>query len=110
MYTIKQAALRTGLSIPTIRAWERRYGVVAPSRTAAGYRLYDDNAIARLNAMRSLVEIDGWRPSQAAERVDAPGLDLASVSSRVGARAWDRETDPTAGRTTADTAVDAFVA
>ena len=30
MYTIKQAAARTGLSIPTIRAWERRYGVVSP--------------------------------------------------------------------------------
>ena len=29
MYTIKQAAARTGLSVPTIRAWERRYGVVS---------------------------------------------------------------------------------
>ena len=28
MYTIKQAAIRTGLPIPTIRAWERRYGVI----------------------------------------------------------------------------------
>lgn len=71
MYTIKQAAVRTGLNVPTIRAWERRYGVVRPSRTAAGYRLYDDEAIARLLAMRRLVDGDGWRPSQAAERVIA---------------------------------------
>ena len=44
MYTIKQAAARTGVAVPTIRAWERRYGVVSPARTAAGYRLYDEDA------------------------------------------------------------------
>ena len=81
MYTIKQAAARTGLSIPTIRAWERRYGVVSPTRTPAGYRLYDDAAIERLTAMRALVESDGWRPSQAAERIATPGLDLAVLAA-----------------------------
>jgi DNA-binding transcriptional MerR regulator len=39
MYTIRQASLRSGVSIPLLRAWERRYRVVTPSRTAAGYRL-----------------------------------------------------------------------
>ncbi|MGZ4838313.1 MAG: MerR family transcriptional regulator [Terriglobales bacterium] len=107
MYTIKQAAARTGLSVPTIRAWERRYAVVSPSRTAAGYRLYDDDAIARLNAMRSLVEIEGWRPSQAAEHVGTPGLDLASLATQAsatqraverGTRGDDRVTDGEAAR------------
>jgi methanogenic corrinoid protein MtbC1 len=79
MYTIKQAAARTGLNVPTIRAWERRYGVVSPTRTAAGYRLYDDAAIARLQAMRRLIDGEGWRPSQAAERVLAAGDDLAEL-------------------------------
>jgi hypothetical protein len=80
MYTIKQAAARTGLSVPTIRVWERRYGVVKPSRTAAGYRLYDDVAIARLQAMQRLVDGDKWRPSQAAERVRAVGDDPAGLA------------------------------
>lgn len=75
MYTIKQASARTGLTIPTIRVWERRYGVVQPKRTPAGYRLYDDAAIDRLLAMHHLVEGEGWRPSQAAERVNATGDD-----------------------------------
>jgi methanogenic corrinoid protein MtbC1 len=79
MYTIKQAAARSGVSVPTLRAWERRYGVVRPSRTAAGYRLYGDDAIARLVAMRHLVDSEGWRPSQAAERV-LSATDLASLS------------------------------
>lgn len=111
MYTIKQASARTGLSIPTIRAWERRYHVVSPTRTAAGYRLYDDDAIARLNAMRSLVETDGWRPSQAAERVGTPGLDLASVTSPASAVQRGEDSGSTADSPpTADAAVLAFVA
>jgi len=81
MYTIRQAAARTGLAVPTIRAWERRYGVVRPARTAAGYRLYDEVAIARLDAMRRLVEDDGWRPSQASERVLSLGDDLSELSA-----------------------------
>lgn len=68
MYTIKQAAARAGVSVPLLRAWERRYGVVSPQRTAAGYRLYDDEAIARLTAMRGLLD-DGWTASNAAAEV-----------------------------------------
>lgn len=66
MYTIKQAALRSRVPATSLRAWERRYGVVVPRRTDSGYRLYDDAAIARLSRMRELVE-QGWSPSAAAE-------------------------------------------
>ena len=82
MFTIKQAAARTGLSVPIIRVWERRYGVVQPSRTPAGYRLYDDESIARLVAMRRLVAEEGWKPSQAAQRVLEPGTDLQALGAR----------------------------
>ena len=68
MYTIKQAAARSGVGISLLRAWERRYGVVHPVRTAGGYRLYDEDAIARLRAMRRLVD-SGWSASQAAAAV-----------------------------------------
>jgi DNA-binding transcriptional MerR regulator len=91
MYTIKQAAQRTGIAIATIRVWERRYGVVAPTRTAAGYRLYDEAAIARLHAMHQLVEREGWRPSQAAERIrSADDDELRTISGTAGDRAADR--------------------
>ncbi len=65
MYTIKQAAARTGVSVPLLRAWQRRYGVVDPERTAAGYRLYSEEDLTRLRAMRALVA-RGWSPSAAA--------------------------------------------
>ncbi|MFL5770546.1 MAG: MerR family transcriptional regulator [Chloroflexota bacterium] len=70
MYTIKEAAARTGLSIPVLRAWERRYGVVRPTRTAGGYRVYDETALQRLRAMRRLIA-DGWSASAAAAAVAA---------------------------------------
>ncbi len=68
MYTIKAAASRAGVSVAALRAWERRYGVVQPVRTSSGYRLYDDEAIARLRAMRALIR-NGWSARLAAEAV-----------------------------------------
>lgn len=70
MYTIKQAGLRSGVSVPLLRAWERRYGIVAPTRTPSGYRLYDDAAVDRLRTMRRLVD-EGWTASEAARAVIA---------------------------------------
>ena len=81
MYTIKEASARSGVGIPLLRAWERRYGVVAPRRTAAGYRLYDDEAIDRLRAMRQLIG-GGWSAQQAAERIGSlPGEELRALAA-----------------------------
>lgn len=77
MYTIKEAAARAGVSIPLLRAWERRYGVVRPARTSSGYRLYDEPAIQRLRAMRRLVDA-GWSASQAARQVETDGVAAGS--------------------------------
>jgi DNA-binding transcriptional MerR regulator/methylmalonyl-CoA mutase cobalamin-binding subunit len=80
MYTIKQAALRSGVNVALLRAWERRYGIVEPMRTDSGYRLYDEAAIDRLRAMRSLVDA-GWSARQAAERITtASAEEIAGLS------------------------------
>lgn len=68
MFTIKQAAQRTGVSEASLRAWERRYGVVTPRRTENGYRMYDEQALATVSAMRRLVE-EGWSPAAAASKL-----------------------------------------
>jgi DNA-binding transcriptional MerR regulator len=92
MYTIKEASARSGVGIPLLRAWERRYGVVTPVRTAAGYRLYDDAAIGRLLAMRRLIA-DGWSAQQAAERIAASSTadidTLADAAPAADAEAHD---------------------
>ena len=42
---------RTGLSPDLLRAWERRYEVVTPSRSEGGRRLYSDTDIERLRLL-----------------------------------------------------------
>jgi DNA-binding transcriptional MerR regulator/methylmalonyl-CoA mutase cobalamin-binding subunit len=83
MYTIKEAATRTGIPVALLRQWERRYAVVTPDRTPARYRRYDDAAIDRLRLMRQLVD-DGWTPSNAASELQA--LTGADVQARLDPR------------------------
>ena len=85
MYTIKEAATRTGISIPTIRVWERRYGVVSPTRTAAGYRLYDEGSRSRIPGHAPADRARGLatEPGRPAEFL-AEGSDIAQLVSLSG--------------------------
>lgn len=57
LYSIGELARRTGLTVKTIRFYSDR-GIVAPTdRSPAGYRLYDIDAVARLDLVRTLREL-----------------------------------------------------
>lgn len=45
IFNLKAVLQETGLSADTLRAWERRYGIPAPQRTAGGHRLYSEYEI-----------------------------------------------------------------
>lgn len=45
---MKSVVQRTGLSPHVIRVWEKRYGAVAPHRTASNRRLYSEAEVRRL--------------------------------------------------------------
>ena len=47
-YNIKVVLNQTGIAADTLRAWERRYGLPTPQRTAGGHRLYSDRDIATI--------------------------------------------------------------
>jgi DNA-binding transcriptional MerR regulator len=49
---IGELSRRQGVSPDLLRAWERRYGLLAPQRTAGGFRLYSPDDEARVRAMR----------------------------------------------------------
>jgi len=78
-YTVKQVAALTGVLETTLRVWERRYQVVTPTRSAGGYRLYDDEQVARLRLMAALVA-EGVPASVAAKSLPPPGA--PAVESR----------------------------
>jgi len=51
-YPIRAVSKLTGISIDTLRAWERRHGAVTPVRDDRG-RMYSDADVQRLRFMRS---------------------------------------------------------
>ena len=50
---IGELSRRVGVPVESLRAWERRYGLLAPSRTPGGFRLYGEDDVARVLAMRA---------------------------------------------------------
>ena len=54
-HPIQIVSRRTGLSADVIRAWERRYKAVKPSRSANGRRLYSDNDLKKLMLLQRII-------------------------------------------------------
>ena len=50
---IGELSRRTGVSADLLRAWERRYGLLHPTRTDGGFRLYSPADERRVSLMRS---------------------------------------------------------
>ena len=55
-HSIAVVALRTGLTQLVLRAWERRYATVTPSRTPTGRRLYTDYDVQKLTLLKFLTD------------------------------------------------------
>jgi DNA-binding transcriptional MerR regulator len=65
---IGELAKRTGVSPELLRAWEQRYKLLQPTRTAGGFRLYGAADEARIRRMQSLVS-GGLAAAQAARLI-----------------------------------------
>ncbi len=64
LFNTKAVVRQTGVPAPTLRAWERRYGVLTPHRGENDYRLYSERDIAIIRWLREQVE-NGLSISQA---------------------------------------------
>lgn len=100
-FRIQYAAELSGIAATTLRAWERRYGIPVPRRTASAYRLYTAEDVETLRRMRDLVE-DGVSPAEAArvvlgssaplsehDHVPIDGLELAQGRIIAATQRWD---------------------
>jgi MerR family transcriptional regulator, light-induced transcriptional regulator len=63
---IQQVSLMLGVPAPTLRSWERRYGVPTTPRSPGGHRRYSDSALHELRLMRD--EVAQGRPAADAAR------------------------------------------
>jgi DNA-binding transcriptional MerR regulator/methylmalonyl-CoA mutase cobalamin-binding subunit len=91
-YRIHIAAELSGVRVELIRAWERRYGVLAPKRTASGYRVYTDRDVTLLRRLKQLTE-EGVSISEAATMLPQLLTELDAVQppvevSATSVRTW----------------------
>ncbi len=56
VYSIGAVARMLGIPTSTLRAWEDRYGIVTPARSAGWQRLYSRSDVERLRFIKSQIE------------------------------------------------------
>ena len=85
---IGELARRTGVATDLLRAWERRYGLLAPTRTESGYRLYSTADVRRVGRMRELLATGVSAAEAAREALSEPAAaepaDLEGVPVELG--------------------------
>jgi MerR family transcriptional regulator, light-induced transcriptional regulator len=85
-YNLKVVLKETGLAADTLRAWERRYGLPKPQRSAGGHRLYSQRDIETIKWLMNRQEeglsisraVDLWNEQITSGR--DPLADMAPVS------------------------------
>lgn len=87
-YPIRAVSLMTGVSIDTLRAWERRYSAVTPVRDERG-RMYTDADVRRIKRLRDAVaaghaigRVATMSDEQLAKLSLAPAPGAAAIVSR----------------------------
>lgn len=78
---IGELSRRTGVSPELLRAWEQRYGLLEPSRSAGGFRLYSEEDERRVRAMTALIA-QGLSAAEAAVRAVANSSDPVAAAER----------------------------
>ncbi|EHZ5046759.1 MerR family transcriptional regulator, partial [Escherichia coli] len=56
LYTIGEVALLCDINPVTLRAWQRRYGLLKPQRTDGGHRLFNDADIDRIREIKRWID------------------------------------------------------
>jgi DNA-binding transcriptional MerR regulator len=94
-FRIGELSRRSGVSPDLLRAWERRYGLLNPTRSSGGLRLYSDRDLHRVLAMQKHL---------------AAGLAAAEAASAASTQVTERQTttDTANARAELDTALLGF--
>src|SRR5690349_24660950 len=77
---IGELSRRVGVSPEVLRAWERRYGVLRPTRSEGGFRLYSRADEERVRRMLALQQ-QGLSPAVAARTAATEGDGGSAVSA-----------------------------
>lgn len=97
LWGVGAVSRRLDIATPTLRSWERRYGLGPSVRTSGGHRRYSETDIARLARMRELIAQD-VPPAQAAglaRQQPAAGVESVPALHPAAAHADSSLGDPT---------------
>jgi DNA-binding transcriptional MerR regulator len=96
--TVAAVAARLGVAAPTLRTWDRRYGLGPSGHTAGSHRRYNASDISRLETMRRLT-LEGMAPADAARLATRGGLSaVESIGARDANGPQGRRVSPEADR------------
>jgi DNA-binding transcriptional MerR regulator len=82
-FPIREVARLTGVNAVTLRAWERRYGLIVPHRTPKGHRLYAQEHVERVMGILSWLN-RGVSVGQVKSLIDDP-----LPQQRIALNDWD---------------------
>ena len=82
-YNIKAVSKMLGIQAGTLRAWERRYNMIAPIRNESGHRLYTDEHIKILKWLISKVN-NGFSISQAVNLLESNQVSIQGNDEHTG--------------------------
>jgi DNA-binding transcriptional MerR regulator len=85
---IGELSRRTGVTPELLRAWERRYGLLRPARSAGGFRLYSEADERRVVLMRAHLQ-RGLAAAEAARRAADQAAAVPGVAENVSAELED---------------------
>ncbi len=99
---IREIARRTGVNAVTLRAWERRYGLLVPKRTPKGHRLYSEAHVVRVQQILAWIArgvavsqvkglLDEQRPAAVPSDTPWQGIhqEMMDAIGRLASRALD---------------------
>lgn len=84
---IRTVSTLTGVNAVTLRAWERRYGLITPQRTPKGHRLYTRQDVERINRIVELLN-QGISVSHVKPLIDEMPGDVSGSSVEDNADIW----------------------
>lgn len=87
LYPIRTLAEQTGVATVTLRAWERRYGLLKPTRTPKGHRLYSQQDIDLIKEVVQLLQQD-YSISDAVRQVRGGGMPARIAAAKPGGSDW----------------------
>ncbi|HYF92744.1 MAG TPA: MerR family transcriptional regulator [Symbiobacteriaceae bacterium] len=88
MYNLKAVVQRTGIPAQSLRAWEKRYGIIIPVRKPNGHRVYPRTEVEKLLRLKALMA-RGMTISQAAAQLEhapepeAPGGEVDRIGAQL---------------------------